>query len=108
MDLFCLHVKSALGGSAGTWGWKDRVKSRDVGGMGGSTTNAFSGILSIFTSAPWLGPSLCASSNTMRAQSHADYLCLLGDRLRMWLSSHSAVNTVVDRAGVTEEGKLDC
>lgn len=37
--------------------------------MGDTTTNAFSGLLSIFTSAPWLGPALCASPNPMGAQS---------------------------------------
>lgn len=85
MVRLCFACKSALGGTAATWGWEDRVKSRDT--EHGGTTNAFSGILCIFTSVPWLGPTLCASSNTTEAQSRADYLCLFGNRLWMCVAA---------------------
>lgn len=73
----------------------------------GASTNTISGILSSFASAPWLGSTLYTGSNTMGAQGLADHLCLFGNRLRMWLSGHSALNTVVDWAGVIQEGKLE-
>lgn len=38
--------------------------------------------------------------------SFADYLCLFGKSLQKSLSSHSALKTVVDRAGVVQEEKL--
>lgn len=38
--------------------------------------------------------------------SFVDYLCLFGKSLQKSLSSHSALKTVVDRAGVVQEEKV--
>lgn len=43
----------------------------------------------------------------MEAQGLVDYLCLFGKGLGKSLSSSSALDTIVDRAGVIQEEKLE-
>lgn len=47
----------------------------------------------------------------MGAQGLVRYLCLFGNRLRIWLLGHSALNTIGDgeynRTGVIQEGALE-